>query len=47
MSAGLIMPNTRAHDPRTPLNQTRIWDYVSFAGLVMLSLLVYSWLVPH
>jgi hypothetical protein len=41
------MPSTRVQDPRTPLNVTRIWDYVSFAGLIMLSLLVYSWLVPH
>ncbi|HEX9120757.1 MAG TPA: hypothetical protein VF840_09480 [Terriglobales bacterium] len=41
------MPSTRAHDPRTPLNETRIWDYISFAILVMLSLLVYTWLEPH
>ncbi len=32
---------------RTPVNETRIWDYVSFAILVLLSLLAYSWLVPH
>jgi hypothetical protein len=41
------MPSTRAHDPRKRLNETRIWDYISFAILVMLSLLVYSWLEPH
>ena len=41
------MPNTRAQDPRTPLTETRIWDYISFAILVMLSLLVYTWLEPH
>jgi hypothetical protein len=44
---GWAMPNTRAHDPRTPLTETRIWDYISFAILVMLSLLVYTWLEPH
>jgi hypothetical protein len=44
---GWAMPSTRAHDPRTPLNETRIWDYISFAILVMLSLLVYTWLEPH
>ena len=41
------MPSTHAHDQRTPLNETRIWDYISFALLVMLSLLVYTWLEPH
>jgi hypothetical protein len=38
------MPNTRAHNPRT---ETGIWDYITFAVLVILSVLVYSWLVPH
>jgi hypothetical protein len=41
------MPSTRAHDPQSSLNETRIWDYISAAILVMLSLLVYSWLEPH
>ena len=41
------MPSTRAHNPRTALNETRIWDYISFALLVMLSLLVYYWLEHH
>ncbi len=33
--------------PTTPFNETRIWDYISFVILVALSVLVYSWLVPH
>ncbi len=41
------MPTTRVEDHRGPLNETRIWDYITFALLVLLSMLVYSWLVPH
>jgi hypothetical protein len=35
------------HRSRTPLNETRVWDYISFAILVMLSVVAYNWLVPH
>ena len=41
---GWLMLETQS---RTPLNETRIWDYISFAILVLLSVLAYSWLVPH
>lgn len=41
---GWFMPTTQS---RTPLNETRIWDYISFLILVLLSVLAYSWLVPH
>jgi hypothetical protein len=36
-----------AHRSHTPLNKTRFWDYISFAILVLLSVIVYTWLVPH
>jgi hypothetical protein len=39
------MPNAR--QSQTPLNETRIWDYISFGILVLLSLAAYCWLVPH
>jgi hypothetical protein len=32
---------------RTPVNENRVWDYISFAILVLLSVLAYTWLVPH
>jgi hypothetical protein len=33
--------------PQTPPNETRFRDYITFAILVLLSVAVYSWLVPH
>jgi hypothetical protein len=44
---GWAMPTTRIANRRQPLNETRIWDYITFAVLVLLSMLVYSFLVPH
>jgi hypothetical protein len=36
-----------AHRSRTPLNETRVWDYISFAILGLLSVIAYTLLVPH
>jgi hypothetical protein len=35
------------HRSQTPLNETRFLDYISFGILVLLSVIAYSWLVPH
>jgi len=32
---------------RTPLNETRVWDYISLAILALLSVFAYTWLVPQ
>ncbi|HET7183241.1 MAG: hypothetical protein ACXVZR_08410 [Terriglobales bacterium] len=41
------MPISRTQHVQTPLNETRIWDYITFGVLVMLAVVIYSWLVPH